>query len=119
MFDKIGADMSLYVMNAHQGQIFCPCDGLGLCNTYQQCAHQAGTVSNRHRSYIIQRQPRIGKRLADHLINFLNMLPGCDFRHHAAKQGVQVDLGGNHIGQYLSAVSHHRSRRLITGAFYS
>ena len=59
--------MSLNMMNADQRQMRPIADRFCLCHAYQQCAHQAGTVSNRHRSYIIQRQPRIGKRLADHL----------------------------------------------------
>ena len=52
---------------------------------------------------------RLFQRLLDHLIDLLNVLARGDLGNHSAVQFVQIDLGGNNVGQ-------HRSLPLCTTA---
>ena len=80
--------MSFNVMNTYQGNTGSKADGFGFRYTHQKCSHQSRSVSHCDRRDIIKCHLGIGKCLLNDLVDLLDMLPGCDLRHHAAIQSM-------------------------------
>ena len=110
--------MSLYMVHRNQRKLSRITNGLCLCY-----AHQKGTYKSRAIGYpngikIIPGYLCFLHRLCNYLIYFLNMLSGCNFRHHASIQGMEINLRRNHIGFYFSAIDNNSRCCLIARALY-
>ena len=86
IFYKISTDMSLNVMNTYQRNTGSKADCFGFGYPHQKCSHQSRSVGHRNRRDIVKCHMGIGKCLLNDLVDLLDMLPGCDLRHHAAVQ---------------------------------
>ena len=118
VFNIIRADMAFNVMYADQRLVRRKRNGLRRRNSHKKRSHQPGAIGDGHRSDFGQGYPRVGKGLFNHLIDFFNMLSGCDLRHHPSIDGVKVDLRIYDVGKNLPAVSNHGRRGFVTGGFH-
>ena len=68
--------------------------GDGLCDSYpdEQCADQPGAVCNSYCVQISKLSVRLGKRIANHLDDILDVLATCYFRNHAPELAMVRDL---------------------------
>ena len=115
MLDKVRRNVSFNMMYAHQRFPRRVSNGLRLCHAHKQGSHQTWAVGDCHRVRLRQENPRCAQRFLDHLVDPLNMFPGSDLRHNAAIEGVEIDLGRDHVGENFSSISDHRRRSLVTG----
>ena len=97
MFNIIGADMAADMMDSHQRNSGGKADCLRLGHPHQKRPHQTRPVRNRNGSDIGKRHICLAQRLLDHLIDFFDMLSGCNFRHNASILCMQCNLGKNNI----------------------
>ena len=118
VFNIIRADMAFDVVYADQRLVRRKRNGLRRGNSHQKRSHQPGPIGDGHRRDFGQRHPCVGKGLFNHLIDFFNMLSGCDLRHHPSIDGVKVDLRIYDVGKNLPAVSNHGRRGFVTGGFH-
>ena len=112
----VGADVPLDVVHRHQGLSAGKGQALHVADADQQRAHQARAAGHRQGVDSLQRHPRLPERGVHDLAHLLHMGAGGDLRHHAAVQGVQVDLRIHRVGQDLPPVLHHGRRRLVAGS---
>ena len=84
--------MAFYMMHAYQRQLFRVADRLCFRHSHKKGAHKARPVSDAYGVQIIQSHARSVQSFLDHLIDFFDMLPGSDFRHHASIKLVQLNL---------------------------
>ena len=113
----VGTDVSLYMMDSDQRDPCRKAQSLGGRDADEQGAHQTGTVGHGDGIHFLQLSAGLLQGLADDLRHALGVLSGGDLGHHAAVERVDVDLGGDHVGEDLPAVHNDRSRRLITAGF--
>ena len=119
IFDIIGGNVAFDMVYAHQRQLFRIADGFRLGHAHQQRAHQPRAIGDADGVQIVQSHICRSQCFFNDLIDALDMLPGRDFRNHAAIEGMQINLGGNHIGEHFPAIFHHGCRGLVAGALNS
>ena len=115
--DIVGADMSLDVVDTDQGDPGRKAQSLGGGDTDQEGADQAGPVGDGDGVHLLQLFPSLLQGLADHLRDALGVFSGGDLGHHAPVEGVDIDLGGDHIGQDRAAVDNDGGGCLVTAGF--
>ena len=115
MFNIIGRNMSLDMMDSYQRQFFRIADCLRFCHSHQQCSNQTRAIGDSDSIQILQRNICLCQCLFYYLIYFFNMFSGCDFRHHPSIQSMQCNLRRNYIRQNGSSIFHYGSCRFITG----
>ena len=111
--------MSFNMMYAHQRQLFCIADGFRLSHAHQQRAHQPRTIGDAYGVQIVQSHICCSQGFLNDLIDALNVLAGRDFRNYTAVESMQINLGGNHVGEHFPAIFYHGSRCLVAGALNS
>ena len=97
-----------------------PCrktQSLGRGDTDQQGPDQTRAVCDGDSVHILQLPVRLIQRLTDDLRDSLRMFARGDLRHNTPIKCVDVDLGGNHIGENLPAVDNDRGSSLIAAGF--
>ena len=92
---------------------------LGKVHTNQHRTNEARSISHRHRIDIIPAQSRLGQRLVRQAVNGLDMLAGCDLRHHAAVDLMQVHLGSDAVAKHFPSIPDDGYCSLIAGRFNS
>ncbi len=81
----------------------------------QQRADQTRAAGNRHPLDGSRGGRRLFQGLVDHRRNRLQMLARGNLRHHTAVTGMDIDLGGDDIGQDLAAVADDGGGSFVTG----
>ena len=113
--DVVGRDVAPDVMHRNQrhaqGEGCC----LGEVYPHQHRADQSGGIGDRHRVDVLPGQLRGLQGLIRQGIDGLNVLPGGDFRHHAAVDFVDVHLGGDTVRQNGPPVDHNGHSGLVAG----
>ena len=117
MLDKVRRNMSLNMMDAHQGLFSRVGNRLCLGYAYQKRADKSRTIGHPYRVNIIQGSVGFPERCLYYLVDLLYMLSGSDLRNHSPIQRMQVNLGGYDIRQDFPAIFYDGCRRLITGTF--
>ena len=66
--------------------------------THQQCANQARRIGHGDGIQLLPGDAGLFQRLIRQSGDGLNVLPGRDFRHHAAVDGVHINLTQHTVG---------------------
>ena len=118
MADKVGKNMTFQMVDANQRHPQGKSKCLGSGYAHQKRPHQPGTIGHCHLVYSLKAQSRLLQCLLYDRHNVHNVLPGGDFRHHAAKFLMDGNLGGNHQRQDLPPAAQNSCRCFITAGFY-
>ncbi len=89
----------------------------GEVHRHQEGSDEAGAVGHGDGVDLLPGDPRLRQSPVRQGGDGLHMLPGGDFRHHAAVEGVNVHLGQDGVGADDAAILHHGGGGLITGGF--
>ena len=119
IFDIIGGNVAFNVVYAHQGQLFRVADSLGLGHSHQKRTYQTRAVGDADSVQIVQGHICCSQGFLNNLIDALNVLAGRDFRNYTAVESMQINLGGNNVGEHFPAIFYHGSRCLVAGALNS
>ena len=113
LLEQHGMNVPFEVIDGDQGLIERKGHCLGIADADQQRPGQARPLRHRQRVDGLIGLPRIGKRLADHGHNRLQVLPRGQLRDHASVRPVRGDLRENYIGNNLLSGTHHGGSRLV------
>ncbi len=81
--------MPFYMMYADQGLIGRICDRFRFRNSYQKSSYQSRPVCDPDRINLFQCDLCLCQRRLYHLVDLLNMLPGCNLWNNSAVHGVE------------------------------
>ena len=117
MGDVVGGDVAPDVMDGHQRQAQRHGRTLGEVHAHKDSADEAGGVGDGDGVQLLLGDSSVGQGLVSQGGDGLHVLAGGDLRHHAAVNGVHLDLGGHAVGQNGAAVLHHGDSSFVAGGF--
>ncbi len=110
-----GHQVPFHVVDSDEGETPCPGGGLGEAVPDEQGPDQARPGGGGHAVEVVGMDPGAAQRLMGERAHRLDVGPRRHLRHHPAEASVEVDLGGEDIGQDLGSPDH-RHRRLVAGS---
>ena len=113
--DVVGGDVPPDVVDGDEGQVQGQRRPLGEVDPHQHRPDEAGGVGDGDGVQVTFGQPGVEDGLVRQPGNCLHMLPGGDLRHHAAVDGVHLDLGGHAAGQHRPPVPDHGGGGVVAG----
>ena len=115
--DIICGDVRAQMVHGHQRLATAQCEPFRIIHAHKQCADEPRRISHGDRIHHSKRHARLLERFCRHRADRFRMQAGSYFRHDAAEDFMALDLRGDHIGQYTSAVLYDCGGSLVTGAF--
>ncbi len=109
-----GVDVTLEVVDGHQGPPARVGDRLGRRAADEERADEPGPVGHREAVHVVEPHPGRLQRAPHHRHQHLQVPPRGQLGHHAAVGCVHVVLRGDDAGEHLPASVHHRSGGLVT-----
>ena len=113
----VGRDMAPEMVDRDQRLPHSQGGAFGEVHRHQQRADETGTVSHGDGVDLPAGDTRLSQGPVRQGGDGLHMLPGGDFRHHAAIEGVNIHLRQDGVGADDAAILHHGGGGLITGGF--
>ena len=114
----IGRDVSPDMVHRNEGLIERQGSCLGKVDTHQHCANKTRSIGHRYGIDILSGQPRLHQRLVCQGVDGFHVLAGCNFRHNAAVNAVQLHLRCDAICQHLPSVPDDGNSGFVAGGFH-
>ena len=117
MGQVIGGNVALNVVHGDQGLACGIAQALHAADAGEQRAHQPRAVGDGEGIHVSKAHVRLPQGLIHHPVAGLHMGAAGDLRHHAAIEGVEVDLAEHHIGDDPPPVLDNGGGGLVAGGF--
>lgn len=85
ILEQIGKDMPFHVIHRDERLVQRPGRRLGCRHAHEERPHQTGALRHGDGIHVVPGAPRLAEGLLRHGQHVLDMMAGCDLRHHAAE----------------------------------
>ena len=115
MPDKRRQKVGFHVMHADGGHVEAEGQRTAHHRADHQSADQAGARRERHRIDVHRTAAGVVEERVQQRHDLAHVVAGCEFRHHAAVQGVQFDLAVEGVGEQAGARVVEGDAGLVAG----